>query len=50
MKKTILTWLSAKIRINVNDLKAIIDTMDADKDGTITIAELVKEVKRWLKK
>lgn len=46
----IVTWLTQKIKISANDLKVIIDGMDADGDGMITLAELIKEVKRWIKK
>lgn len=46
----IMTWLSSRIKISASDLHVIIDGMDADGDGMITIAELIKEVKRWMKK
>ena len=45
----ILTWLSRKIKINKQDLIEIVDQMDKDKDGYISISELVIEVKRWWK-
>ena len=45
----IITWLSRKIKISVTDLQEIITQMDKDKDGYISISELVIEVKRWWK-
>ena len=45
----IMTWLSRKIKISVTDLQEIITQMDKDKDGYISIRELVIEVKRWWK-
>lgn len=45
----ILTWLSKKIKINKQDLIEIVDQMDKDKDGYISISELIIEVKRWWK-
>lgn len=45
----IMTWLSGKIKIGVTDLQEIITQMDKDKDGYISISELVIEVKRWWK-
>lgn len=47
--KMIMTWLSKKIKISVTDLQEIITQMDKDKDGYISISELVIEVKRWWK-
>ena len=44
-----MTWLSGKIKISVTDLQEIITQMDKDKDGDISISELVIEVKRWWK-
>ena len=44
-----MTWLSKKIKINKKDLIEIVDQMDKDKDGYISISELVIEVKRWWK-
>ena len=43
----IMTWLSRKIKISVTDLQEIITQMDKDKDGYISISELVIEVRRW---
>lgn len=45
----IMTWLSKKVKINKQDLIEIVDQMDKDKDGYISISELVIEVKRWWK-
>ena len=45
----IMTWLSKKIKISVTDLQEIITQMDKDKDGYISISELMIEVKRWWK-
>lgn len=45
----ILTWLSRKIKISVTDLQEIIKQMDKDKDGYISVSELIIEVKRWWK-
>ena len=45
----IMTWLSRKRKINVTDLQESITQMDKDKDGYISISELVIEVKRWWK-
>ena len=45
----IMTWLSRKTKINKKDLIEIVDQMDKDKDGYISISELVIEVKRWWK-
>ena len=45
----ILTWLSRKIKINKQDLIEIVDQMDKDKDGYISVSELIIEVKRWWK-
>ena len=45
----IITWLSRKIKIGVTDLQEIITQMDKDKDGYISVSELVIEVKRWWK-
>ena len=45
----IMTWLSRKIKIGVTDLQEIITQMDKDKDGYISVSELVTEVKRWWK-
>lgn len=45
----ILAWLSQKVKINKQDLIEIVDQMDKDKDGYISISELIIEVKRWWK-
>ena len=45
----IMTWLSKKVKINKQDLIEIVDQMDKDKDGYISVSELVIEVKRWWK-
>lgn len=45
----ILTWLSKKVKINKRDLIEIVDQMDKDKDGYISVSELLHEVKRWWK-
>ena len=44
-----MTWLSRKIKISVPDLQEIIPQMAKDKDGYISISELVIEVRRWWK-
>ena len=45
----IMTWLSKKVKINKQDLIEIVDQMDKDKDGYISVSELMIEVKRWWK-
>ena len=45
----IMTWLSKKVKINKKDLIEIVDQMDKDKDGYISVSELIIEVKRWWK-
>lgn len=45
----ILAWLSKKVKINKQDLIEIVDQMDKDKDGYISVSELIIEVKRWWK-
>ena len=45
----IMTWLSKKVKINKQDLIEIVDQMDKDKDGYISVSELIIEVKRWWK-
>ena len=45
----IMTWLRRQLKISVTDLQEIITQMDKDKDGYISISELVIEVKRWWK-
>lgn len=45
-----ITWISKKVKIKVNDLHEVISKMDADADGYISVAELMKGVKRWVKK
>ena len=45
----IMTWLSKKVKINKQDLIEIVNQMDKDKDGYISVSELVTEVKRWWK-
>lgn len=45
----IITWLSRKIKINKQDLIEIVDQMDKDKDGYISVSELIIEVKGWWK-
>lgn len=45
----IMTWLSKRIKIGVTDLQEIITQMDKDRDGYISISELIIEVKRWWK-
>ena len=42
----IMTWLSRKIKRSGTDLQEISTQMDKDKDGYISISELVIEVKR----
>ena len=44
-----MTWLSKKVKINKQDLIEIVNQLDEDKDGYISISELVIEVKRWWK-
>lgn len=44
-----ITWISKKVRIKVNDLQEVVAKMDADADGYISVAELMKGVKGWLK-
>ena len=44
-----MTWLSKKVKINKQDLIEIVDQMDKDKDGYISVSELIIEVKRWWK-
>ena len=45
----IMTWLSKKVKINKKDLIEIVDQMDKDKNGYISVSELIIEVKRWWK-
>lgn len=45
-----IVWISKKLKIKVNDLQEVIAKLDADADGYISVAELIKGVKRWLKK
>jgi Ca2+-binding EF-hand superfamily protein len=45
-----IAWISKKLKISVNDLQEVVTKLDADADGYISVAELIKGVKGWLKK
>jgi len=42
----IIEWLYRNIRIPKDSVVAVLDGMDADKDGYISLGELVSAIKR----